>query len=380
MAKYTIALLAADSLAQSLLDLGYEVLEHLKPDLECVTGDIGRECWKRDGTSVPERTLELVKQSDCAMVITTTNRRALIDTKDAHTSESGSGEAIPYKDPWTYLARELYLYTEMRPCRSYPGNPLNRTESMDLVIFRDLLEGSGTGVGFCPLTADCEKIIASHPDGKNLTIYPSEDVALNTRITSRLGYENVMRQAFEFIRRNQRKKLTVADQTTVFPETSEVIIQTAREVALSYPAISYQELPLFTVISDIISHPDDYDVIVTENLFGDILSRIAIEQVGGTSFLCRVAVGDDNVLVGPVLEVDEDDVDSSQINPFGTLMTARMLMEFLGDAPTASVLEKAMEQVILEGKVVTPDMNGANSSRDVAKAVIEKAQMYLELL
>ena len=382
MPKTTIASLATDSIASELLDLAYGVLDYLKPGLTYLTGDIGFEAWKREGTSVPDRTLELIKQSQCAMLVAT-SLEGRVSSRPNSSRPDGAGPSLKlqeYPDPWHIITRKCHFHTELRPIKAFGGNPLNRIDSLDIVVFRHLLEGSGTGVGFHPVTSQAVALLASRPNLNYLSLFPYQEIALNFRIVTRQGVEQVLRQAFDFNQRNRRRGVTIVDQHNFFPETAELFIQTARDVALEYPAIPYQECSFFQIINDVTIHPTNYDVIVAENLLGDILSRLAVSQVGGTGFLSRVAIGEERVMLGPVIETATEHPDASQMNPYGILISVRMLLEFLGETQTASVLGKAMEQVILEGKTVIPEMGGTSTSAEIVQSVIDKCKRYLDLM
>ena len=361
-----IAWLATDPIAGELLDNACRILDLLRPGLDYLTGDIGWEAWKREGTSVPDRTLQLIGQSDCTMLVTS--------AKDL------TPETQHYQDPWNLVARTLRLHTELRPIKAFAGNPLNRVDALDIVVFRDLLEGSGTGAGFHPPTSEAIAVITSCANLEYLSRFPYQEIALNFRIVTRQGIEVVLRQAFEFTQRNHRRGITVVDQSDLFPQTAEIVIQTAREVALEYPALPYQERSFYQIIRDLFQHPMNHDVVVVENFLGDILSRIAASQVGGIGFLSRVAIGNGQVMLGPVIEPAAEPLDPSQMNPYGTFVAVRMLLEFLGDAKVASVLGKAIEQVILERKIAPPEMGGTSSNAEVTQSIIDNCQRYLEVL
>ncbi len=377
MSRPTVAWLAADPVAKQMLDLAHRILDAVKPDINYLTGDLGWNPWKREGNSVPERTLELITQSDCAMVITSAQTPVSEPSLSDHDPES---ETSPYNDPWISIARELHLFAELRPLKSVPGNPNNRIESLDIAVFRDLLEGSGSGIGFHPITPEISRILVEHPAVNHLSIFPAKEIALNARIITSQGMEKVLYKAFKFARRNRRQAVTVIDQLDVFPETGNLIMETARSVALEFPGIPYREMSLFAAIRHLFHQPEDFEVVVAENLFGDLLSRYAIELIGGTGFLCRVAMGNEQVMVGPVLEGTGEQVSSAKINPFGTVIAVRMVLENLGDPATASLLEKAMEQVISEGKILPPDMGGNSETNAVVNTVIDTARRYLEII
>jgi 3-isopropylmalate dehydrogenase len=376
MARPTVAWLAADPVAERMLDLAHRVLDAVKPDIDYLTGDLGWNPWKREGNSVPHRTLELITQAHCAMVIAGTQLPA---SEPSQSQNNTASEAYHYNDPWMLIARELHLFAELRPLKAISGNPKNHIESLDMVIFRDLLEGAGCGIGFHPITQGMSEILIEHPAGNHLSIFPTNEIALNARLITSQGIEKVLYKAFNFAQRNRRNAVTVIDQLDLFPETGNLIMETARNIALEFPGIPYRELSMTTAIRQILQQPEVFEVVVAENLFGDLLSRFLIELTGGTGFLCRVAMGNELVVVGPVLEGVDEQTPHTKINPFGTVTAVRMLLENLGDPTTASVLEKAVEQVISEGKFLPPEMGGESDTDAVVDAVIDTARRYLEL-
>jgi isocitrate/isopropylmalate dehydrogenase len=380
MSKHSVAWLAGDPVSHHLLDLAHDLLEKLKPGIDFLIGDIGWVPWQHDGTPVPDRTLELVKQSECAMVAVTPFGPVSSPAEKVRSVVPGTDDAGSYQDPWMMLSRRLYLHTEIRPCKSFPGNPLNRAESLDIVVFRDLLEGFGAGIGYYPVSQKGMELILSHPAGGYLSIFPPEEIALNSRIVTRQGFEHVVRQAFDFTRRNKRKRITIVDLPEVFPETAEMIVQTAREVAMDFPALPYREESMWSVVANLFRKPEDYDVIVAENLLGDVLSRFAIAEVGGKGFLSRVALNDETAIVGAVLDAEAFNAPPDYVNPFGTLTAVRLVLELLGDVTAAAVLGKAIEQVIQDGETLPPDMGGKSKNVEVCRAVAEKAVTYFELL
>jgi len=378
MAKHTIAWLCGDPMSRHLLDLAYGVLETLRLDIDIVTGDIGWIPWSRDGNPVPERTLELIKRSECAMVAVTALPPASPVSDQAQPLVPDASDFPEYQDPWMILARQLHLHTEMRPCKAFPGNTLNRVEGLDIVVFHSLLEGAGMGADFYPMTYEAMELMSSHPRLHFLSIFPPEEIAMSCRIVTRQGFEHVVRRAFEFAVRNKRKGITVTDVPDVFPETAGMVMRTSRDVALEFPSLPYREESLWSVLDNL--HSGAYDVIVAENLCGEILCRNAYFLAGGAGFASRIALNDYVAIVGPMPNAGTVPSSGSDVNPFGVLIAARMLLEFLGEVRTASVLGKAIEQVVLEGKMIPKEIGGTSSNSEVCRAVADKAVAYLDLI
>jgi 3-isopropylmalate dehydrogenase len=269
------------------------------------------------------------------------------------------------------LRQQFNLHTNMRPCKAYPGNPLNFKEGIDLVIFRENTEGMYGGVEFHPIPEPVFNTLeTNHPKMKKFKQYGLDNLAMSTRIMSRQKCDNIVRQAFKYAKEFRRKSVTVVDKPNVLRETGGLMIRTAREVAKDYPDIPMYETNIDAQCMWLLKNPFDYDILVAENMFGDILSDLAAQLVGGLGFASSANMGDNYAVFEPTHGSAPKYEGQYKVNPMAMLLTSKLMLDWLGENDMASRLETAISTVIKEGKVKTYDMGGSNTSLEVAEEVV----------
>ena len=370
MSKYRIAWLPGDGVGKDVTEAARLVLDALKLDAEYLPGDIGWEFWVNEGNALPDRTLKLLAETDCALFGAITSKPKEEAARELHPDLQGKG--FSYFSPIVTLRQKLNLHTNMRPCKAYQGNPLNYKDNIDLVVFRENTEGMYGGVEFFPLPKSVFDALCLHPKMKAFGKYPLEDIALSTRIMTRQGCENIVRQAFEFARKFQRKSVTVVDKPNVLRETGGLMIRAARTVAKDYPGIPLYETNIDAQCMWLIKNPGDYDVLVAENMFGDIISDLCAQLVGGLGFACAGNIGDQYAVFEPTHGSAPKYAGMYKVNPIATILSAKMMLDWLGETEKAARLENAVARVIAEGQVRTYDMGGKATTLDMAKAVAAK--------
>ncbi|GAB4371820.1 MAG: isocitrate/isopropylmalate family dehydrogenase [Calditrichia bacterium] len=371
MPRYRIAWLPGDGVGHDVMDCARMVLDALKLDAEYIPGDIGWEFWKTEGNPLPDRTLEMMKTTHCALfgAITSKPKQEAAKELDPKLREKG----YEYFSPIVRLRQEFNLHTNLRPCKAYPGNPLNYKEGIDLVIFRENTEGMYGGVEFHPIPEEVFSVLdAHHPKMKNFRQYGLENLAMSTRIMSRQKCENIVRQAFEYARKYKRKSVTVVDKPNVLRETGGLMIRTAREVARDYPDIPMWETNIDAQCMWLLKNPFDYDILVAENMFGDILSDLAAQLVGGLGFASSANMGDNYAVFEPTHGSAPKYAGQYKVNPMAMLLTTKLMLDWLGEHQMAERLENAIAAVIKEGKYRTYDMGGSNTSLEVTEEVVRK--------
>ena len=370
MPKYRIAWLPGDGVGNDVMEACKIVLDRIQLDAEYVPGDIGWEFWKREGNALPERTVEILRATDCALFGAITSKPKDEAAKEIDPSLHGKG--FEYFSPIVKLRQLLKLHTNLRPCKAYPGNPLNYKEGIDLRIFRENTEGMYGGVEFHPLPKEVYNALCVHPKMKRFGDAGLENIALSTRIMTRQGCENIVRQAFLYAKKHGRRSVTVVDKPNVLRETGGLMIRTAREVAKDYPDIPLWETNIDAQCMWLVKNPLDYDVLVAENMFGDILSDLAAQLVGGLGFACAGNIGDEYAVFEPTHGSAPKYAGQYKVNSMAMLLSAKMMLEWLGEGKSAERLETAIAAVIAEGKVRTYDMGGGNTTLDIAEAVSAK--------
>ena len=370
MAKYRIAWLPGDGVGKEVMEAARLTLDTLQFDAEYLHGDIGWEFWRKEGNALPDRTLKLLKETDCALFGAITSKPKEEAAKELKPELQGKG--FSYFSPIVRLRQELNLHTNMRPCKAYKGNPLNYKDDIDLVVFRENTAGMYGGVEFFPLPKSVFDALCIHPKMKGFGEHPLEEIALSTRIMTRKGCESIVRRAFEFARKYKRRSVTVVDKPNVLRETGGLMIRSARNVAKDYPDIPLWETNIDAQCMWLLKNPNDYDILVAENMFGDILSDLCAQLVGGLGFACAGNIGDHYAVFEPTHGSAPKYAGMYKVNPIATILSAKMMLDWLGETDKARLLENAVAAVIEEGKVRTYDMGGTASTMEMAKAIADK--------
>ena len=378
MAKYKVAWMPGDGVGVDVMDACRVVLDAMKFDAEYIPADIGWEFWRKEGNPLPDRTIETLKSTDCALFGAITSKPR--EEADAELDPSLKGKGLSYFSPIVRLRQLFNLHTNLRPCKAYPGNPLNYRDGIDLVVFRENTEGMYGGVEWFPLP---EKIWAAMADPE--VGHPGrmakwkdrglENVAVSTRIMSRQGCESICRQSFEYAKKFGRKSVTLVEKPNVLRETGGLMTRVFRQVAKDYPGIEAWETNIDAMCMWLVKNPQDYEVLVAENMFGDIISDLAAGLVGGLGFACAANIGDEYAVFEPTHGSAPKYVGKDVVNPMAMILTAKMMLDWLGEMSLAERLESAVADVISEGKTATYDVKGrgkGDSTMAVAEAVAAK--------
>ena len=370
MPTYKIAWLPGDGTGHDVMEAARIVLDALRLDAEYVPADIGWEFWCTEGDPLPPRTIEVLKATDCALFGAITSKPK--DEADRELAESLRGKGLAYFSPIVRLRQLLNLHTNLRPCKAYPGNLLNFRDDIDLVVFRENTEGMYGGVEFHPLPKTVFEALCLHPKMKRFEEKGLENLALSTRIMSRQGCESIVRQAFEYARKHGRKSVTLIEKPNVLRETGGLMTRVARAVAGEYPQIPLWEANIDAMCMWLVRKPQEYDVLVAENMFGDIISDLAAGLVGGLGFASAANIGDDYAVFEPTHGSAPKYAGQYKVNPIAMLLTVRLMLEWLGEGAMAERLESAVATVIREGKVGTYDVGGNSTTLEVAEEVAGK--------
>lgn len=370
MAKYKIAVLPGDGVGREVMEAAMMVLKKLEVDADYVYGEIGWEYWCKEGNALPDRTIKMLKETDACLFGAITSKPK--EDAAAELDPSLRGKGLSYFSPIVRLRQEFDLYTNLRPCKAYPGNPLNYRENIDLVIFRENTEGMYAGVEFFPLPQTVRDALLIHPKMKAFKDTPLNEIALSTRIMTKKGCVRIVRAAFEYARKNKRRSVTIVEKPNVLRETGGLMLGVSREIAKEYPEIPFKEANVDAMCMWLVKNPHDYDVLVAENLFGDIISDLGAQLVGGLGFASAGNIGDKYAVFEPTHGSAPKYAGQYKVNSMAMLLAAKMMLEWLGEREKAKRLEEASAEVIKEGKVRTYDMGGKSSTLDVGRAVAEK--------
>ena len=328
MVKYNIALLPGDGIGPEVVDATVKVMDALqaKTDIkfEYTTYMVGDAEKARSGTALPQATIDGVKEADACLF--------------ACVGETAKETILP-------LRQMFNLYANLRPAKAYPGVPAVRPET-DLMIVRENTEGIYKMIG-----------------------HRSPRSAFNVRIITWEASEKIVRYAFEYAKAKGKTKVTAVHKANVLDYTDGLFLEAAREVAKEYPDFEYRELIVDAASMWLVMYPESFEVVVTTNMFGDILSDVTAGLVGGLGMAPSGNVGDDICIFEPVHGSAPDIAGKGIANPSACMLSAAMMLEWLGEKDAAKMIEDAVLKVLEEGKVLTPDLKGKATTVEFTAAV-----------
>lgn len=371
MANYRIAWLPGDGVGVDVLDAAKIVLERLDLDAEYLPGDIGWDFWRREGDALPPRTVDLLKHVDAALFGAITSKPVKAAAEELAPELRGKG--LSYRSPIVRMRQMFDLYTCLRPIKAYPGNPLNFKEGIDLVVFRENTEDLYAGVEFMPVPQELADLLArlAKPFAPFAALPPNQ-YAVSCKINTRAGSERIARAAFQFAREHGRKKVTIVHKANVVRATDGLFLETAKAVAREFPGIQVDDANIDAMTMWLLKNPFNYDVLVAPNLYGDIISDLCAQMVGGLGFGCSGNIGDQLAVFEPTHGSAPKYAGQHKVNPIATVLAAKMMLDWLGEADKATALEGAVAEVIREGKVRTYDMGGDSTTLDMGCAIAGK--------
>jgi isocitrate/isopropylmalate dehydrogenase len=369
--KYRIAWLPGDGIGIDVLDATKIVLDKLKLNAEFIHGDIGWEFWRTEGDAFPARTVELLKNVDAAMFGAITSKP--VKVAEVELIPELRGKELVYRSPIVRLRQMFDLYICLRPCKTYPGNPLNYKEDIDLVVFRENTEDLYSGVEFSPVPNELADVLTrfSKPFAAFKDV-PLDELAISNKIVTRKGSERIIRAAFDFARKHKRKKVTVIHKANIVRATEGMFLDIAKEVHRDYAEIEMDDANVDAICMWLLKNPRNYDVMVATNMFGDIISDLAAQMVGGLGFGCSGNIGGKLAVFEPSHGSAPKYAGQYKVNPIATILSTKMMLDWLGETEKATAVEEAIAAVIQEGKVRTYDMGGSNSTLEMGAAIAAK--------
>jgi isocitrate dehydrogenase (NAD+) len=318
----------------------------------------GAEVMEKYGTPLPDSVLASIKK----------NRVAI---KGPVTTPVGTG----FRSVNVALRKALDLYACVRPCKTYPGVP-SPYKDVDIVIIRENTEDLYAGVEFEKGTVEAGEIIDFINSKKGDVI--KSDSGLSIKMITESGSRRIIEYAFEYARRYGRKKVTATQKANIMKFSDGLFLAVAREVASKYPDIEFQEALIDNLCMQLVRRPQEYDVIVAPNLYGDIISDLCAGLVGGLGLAPGANIGENIALFEPTHGSAPKYTGQNRVNPMAMILSGVMMLRHLGEIKAAGRLEKAIAAVIAEGKSVTYDMKQrrddptAVGTSQVADAVIAK--------
>ena len=371
MPKYRIAWLPGDGVGVDVMEAARLVLDAVDLDAEYIHGDIGWEFWRAEANPLPDRTIQLLKETDCCLFGAITSKPKEEAEKELIPELQGKDHI--YSSPIVRLRQEFNLRTNLRPCKAYKGNPLNYRDDIDLVVFRENTEDLYAGIEFHPIPKELRTTLeASHQKMKRFQNVANEDMAISLRVNTRTACQNIIRDAFQYAKEHNYPTVTVVEKPNVIRETSGLMVREARNVAKKFPGIELWETNIDALCMWLVKNPQNYGVLATSNMFGDIVSDLCAQLVGGLGFACSGNIGENYAVFEPTHGSAPKYAGQYKVNPMAMLLTVKMMLDWLGEKTKAEQLESAIAKVISEAKVRTYDMGGNSTTIDVAKEIISK--------
>lgn len=330
---YNITLIPGDGIGPSIMDTAVKVLEASGVSLAWDRQLAGMAAADLLGTPIPDETITSIRNNRIAF-------------KGPLTTPVGGG----FRSVNVSLRQEFNLYANVRPAVSLTGVETAR-KGVDIVTVRENTEGLYSGI---------EHYI--RVDGKNVA---AESIAVVTR----KGSENIIRYAFEFARRNNRKKVTLVHKANILKCTTGLFLETGKEIAAEYPEILFEDRIIDACAMQLVMYPEEFDVIVTTNLFGDILSDLTAGLIGGLGLTAGANIGRDAAIFEAVHGSAPDIADRNIANPTAVILAGAMMLEHLGEPAAAENVRKAVKEVIAEGTIVTKDLGGNATTQEMGDAV-----------
>jgi len=394
MAKYTVVTMPGDGIGNQVLPESIRVLKAVGFDAEYIPAEIGWDCWCNNGNALPERTIELLTKHKLGLfgAITSKPNKAA----QAELKPELQGKGYVYYSPIVTVRQKFNLDICMRPCVGFIGNPLNyirkRTDGgfdepqIDSTIFRQGTEGMYAGIEWTNPPENVRSALASHPKFKAFANVPGPDLAASVRIITRPAARRIVTAAFEYAKKRKFKGVTICEKPNVVRETSGMMEETAKEVQKKYPDIALWSTNIDAQLMWLNKNPEDYNVIVASNLFGDILSDAFAGLVGGLGFAASGNIGDTVAVFEPThgSAPKYAELNPPIVNPIAMILSAAMMVEHVGETDKSDRIKKAVAAVVKEGKVRTYDMmrisGGAKSISLGAASTVQMTDAILAKL
>jgi len=393
MAKYTVVTMPGDGIGNQVLPESLRVLKAVGFDAEYIPAEIGWDCWCDQGNALPERTIDLLTKHKLGLFGAITSKPNKAAQAELKPELQGKGHV--YYSPIVTMRQKFNLDICMRPCVGFIGNPLNyirkRTDGgfdepkIDSTIFRQGTEGMYAGIEWTNPPEIVRNALNSHPKFKAFANVPGPDLAASVRIITRPAARRIVTAAFEYAKKKKFKGVTICEKPNVVRETSGMMEETAKEVQKSYPDIQLWSTNIDAQLMWLNKNPEDYNVIVASNLFGDILSDAFAGLVGGLGFAASGNIGDTVAVFEPThgSAPKYAELNPPIVNPIAMILSAAMMVEHVGENDKAERIRNAVAAVVKEGKVRTYDMmrisggpkaiaQGAASTVQMTDAILAK--------
>jgi len=394
MAKHTVVTMPGDGIGNQVLPEALRLLKAVEFDAEYIHADIGWDCWRREGNALPQRTIDLLARHKLGLFGAITSKPK--KEAEGELAPELRGKGYSYFSPIVTMRQRFNLDTCVRPCISFPGNPLNfirkRTDGgfeepvVNVVVFRQNTEGLYAGVEWTNPPEQVRSALAAHPKFKPFASVPGPDLAISARIITRKAARKICTAAFDWAKKYGYKSVTICEKPNVLRETSGMMEEEAKAVSKDYPGIALWSTNIDAQTMWLTKNPEDYGVVVASNLFGDVISDAFAGLVGGLGFAASGNIGDEVAVFEPThgSAPKYAELNPPIVNPIAMFLSAVMMLEHVGEAAKARRLREAIAAVVKEGKVRTYDMmripGGAKSISQGADSTVQMTDAILARL
>lgn len=330
--SYNITLIPGDGIGPEISEAARRVIDATGVDINWEVVEAGEAVIRQYGTPLPEYVLESIKR----------NRVAL---KGPLTTPVGKG----FRSVNVTLRQELNLYANVRPARTLPGIA-TRYENVDLIVVRENTEDLYAGI--------------EHWVGR--------DAAESIKIITRSASERIARHAFDLAVKQGRRKVTAVHKANIMKISDGLFLESARSVATEYPDIEFEDMIVDAMCMKLVQSPENYDVLVMPNLYGDIVSDLCAGLVGGLGVAPGANIGLEAAVFEPVHGSAPKHAGMNRVNPLAIILSGIMMLQHLGESEAAGRVYRAVVSVLEEGKSLTYDLGGSSSTSQMADAIISR--------
>jgi isocitrate dehydrogenase (NAD+) len=391
--RYTIVTMPGDGIGNQVLPEALRVMGAVGLDADYVHADIGWERWISEGNALPERTVELLAKHKLGLfgAITSKPRKEA----EAELRPELRGKGLSYFSPIVGLRQRFNLDICLRPCIGFAGNPLNfirkktgggfEEPQIRTVVFRQNTEGLYAGVEWSNPPVNVREALATHPKFKPFAAVPGRDLAISVRIITRGAAGRIIEAAFHYARQHSYASVTLCEKPNVLRDTSGLMEEVAKQVQKEYPEVALRSTNIDAQMMWLTKNPEDYEVVVASNLFGDVISDAFAGLVGGLGFAASGNMGEEVAVFEPThgSAPKYAELDPPIVNPIAMILAAAMLLDHIGEGEKSKQIWSAVAEVVREGKVRTYDMlrldggpkvmeQGAASTTQMTDAIISK--------
>jgi isocitrate dehydrogenase (NAD+) len=393
MPKHTIVTMPGDGIGNQVLPEALRVLEAVGFEADYIHADIGWECWRNQGSALPQRTIDLLAKHRLGLFGAITSKPNKAAQKELKPELRDRGYV--YYSPIVTMRQKFNLDVCVRPCFGFAGNPLNYIRKkmdggfdepqIDTTVFRQNTEGMYAGIEWTNPPENVRTALCTHPKFKSFAGVPGPDLAISVRVITRAAARRIVTAAFDYAKKRGFQRVTICEKPNVVRETSGLMEEAAKEVAKNYPGVVLSSTNIDAQLMWLNKNPEDYNVIVASNLFGDILSDAFAGLVGGLGFAASGNIGKNVAVFEPThgSAPKYAELNPPIVNPIAMILSAAMMLDHVGESTKADCIRTAIADVVREGKIRTYDMmrlpggpkaigNGAASTVQMTDAILEK--------